>query len=236
VATGCNHAIIGPDLRSLWTIYHCKQNGSGFRRLCLDKLSFDTKTGDLISTGPTWTSQDNPTTPSWSDDFRRNDIGPNWETLNGKWSIKPEGFVTAEATSKYAELLCRLNTTNKLYAEFNIKPRRSQSATRPSCGLMIRDENRGTYYLALDPDAKTLSLLDTPNGTPYRTTKASAKIPASIDLYAWHAIRVESQSGRMKVFMDDIKLIDTGMPELTGRPGFAANNCSADFGWFGFSR
>lgn len=224
VATGCNWITRGPDLKSLWNVYHCRKFEGAARRMCLDRLSFDPKTGDLLSSGPTWTSQPSPSLPTYSESFDRSEIGPTWEKTSGKWELRKGEGLVASALSESAEILCKCPIKSDFVAEFNVKLLRAGNSAR--FGVVLADD-KSELSILLDPATKTIQLTG--------KTTAKASLPPAFDFDVWHTIIVQNHGGRMKIHFDEMLKIDRMTDMDAAHFSLLAKDCDAAFGWCGFS-
>lgn len=221
-ATGCNWMIMGPDLKSLWNVYHCRKGGGWARRLCLDRLYIDPKTKDLWTDGPTWKDMPNPAMPLWYDEFGRQEIGSNWERESGRWEIKADQVAGGTVVGS-GELVCKVPARDSFAAEFNVRLVDGESGARYGLTLC------GDEELLILPKMRQLVLTDA------RSVLARATLPAGTDLKTWHVIRVDKQSTRLRVYFDEMLKMDVTTRPGGGRFGFTADGCTAAYGWCGFS-
>lgn len=219
VATGCNWAVRGPNLKSLWHVYHCRKSGGTARRLCLDKLYFD-DSGDMRCDGPIWSSQPNPEPPAYFESFVRADIGSNWQVISGDWQIRGEDRLVG----KHGEICCKCSMQANFVAEFNVKLLKNDGFGRYGIAL---EGQQGKATILLDPAAKTIELVD--------GAKSVASLPKSFDFDVWHTIIVQQYDGRLQVRFDEMTKIDTRLDFGVTRFGLIAKDCEAAFGWCGFS-
>ncbi len=219
VATGCNWSIRGPNLKSLWQVYHCRKSGGTARRLCLDKLYFDS-VGDLRCDGPTWSAQPNPEPPDYCESFIRTDIGPNWEIISGDWNVRGEDRLVG----KSGQLCSKCSLKSNFVAEFNVKLINNNGPGRYGVAF---DGERGKVTLLLDPVSKTIALSG--------KADSIASLPKNFDFGVWHTVIVQQYDGRWQVRFDEMTKIDTRLDIGTSRFGLVAKDCEAAFGWCGFS-
>lgn len=219
VATGCNWSIRGPDLKTLWHVYHCRRSGGAERRLCLDKLYFD-DAGEMRCDGPTWSSQPNPEPPGYFESFIRTDIGPNWKITSGDWQIRGEDRLVG----KSGELICNCRLQANFIAEFNLKLIKHSRAGR--YGVTF-DGEHGKATILLDPVAKTIELSG--------KSKSTASLPKNFDFDVWHTLIVQQYDGRLQVRFDEMAKIDTHLNIGASQFSLHAKGCEAAFGWCGFS-
>ena len=219
VAVGCNWIVRGPDLKSVWNVYHCRKFGGRTRRLCLDKLYFDDN-GDMRSNGPTWDSQPNPALPDWYEDFDRTELGPMWQVTSGKWNVK------SNAAEGSGEVLCKVPVGENAAAEFNICLVQGKAG---SYGVSFTDDNGGDAAVVVDVADKSVCLVSK------NAVVAKRSLPAVFDLAVWHQIVVERYDGRMNVFFDGMLVIDEPVVVSAGHFSLVSNGCAARFGWCGFS-
>ena len=226
LAPGCNWIIVGPDLKSLWNVYHVRKGGGSTRRLCLDPLHFDPKTGDLLCGGPTFKPMPNPAMPTWYDDFARKDVSPNWQDLSGKWT-SGDGSLKCEAAG---EMRCKVPMGKDFVAEFNL--RLAGKPAKGQCyGVSICGSESGSLRLLVDAESRSLQLLDSRAKTPV----AKASLPAVFTLDVWHTISVEKHGGHITAYFDGMRKIDADVDANGPQFGLIASKCAADFGWCGFS-
>lgn len=218
VAVGCNWIIRGPNLKSLWHVYHCRQSGGHARRMCLDRLYFD-DSGDMRCDGPTWTVQHNPEPPLYFESFLRTDIGHNWMVESGKWRTHGEDRLVGTS----GELVCKVPIKPNFVAEFNVKSLKSDSSGRYGIALVGESERAS---ILIDPTKKTLELIG--------KTSIKAALPSHFDLGVWHTIIVQQHKGRLQVRFDEMTKIDTKLDIDAARISLIAGDCEAAFGWCGF--
>lgn len=228
VATGCNWIIRGPDLKSVWNVYHCRRFGGHARRMCLDSLYFDKKTGDLCSNGPTWDTQPNPASPDWHESFNRDELGPTWQVASGKWDLRDRERAEGQGDGGSAELLCKAPVNADFVAEFNVKL--LGETTAGDYGVVLRSDEAA---ILLDVASKSLRLVSR-KGSDSRVV-AKFTLPAAFDLGAWHQIVVEKSAGRVRVYFDQMLAIDQPLGGAQAHFSLVANKCNAAFGWCGFS-
>lgn len=233
VAPGCNWIITGPDLKSLWNVYHVRKGGAHERRMCLGALHIDPKSGDLICDGPTWQSTPNPAPPTWHEDFARTDLGPTWQSISGKWK-SGEGRLTCQAIGDHntAEILCKSPIGQSFVAEFNLRlvDTPAGSAKR-SYGVSICRGDSGSLLVMIDAKSKSLQLRNSNSSKAL----ASAPLPKAFTLDVWHAIVVEKRGSHLTAYFDGMRKIDAEISATGTAFGFITQNCRADFGWCGIS-
>ncbi len=225
VAPGCNWIITGPDLKSLWNVYHVRKGGGHARRLSLDPLRIDAKTGDLVCDGPTFEPRPNPAQPTWCDDFSRKDFSLNWKAVSGEWR---SGDGRLSSDGKSAGIICKCPMGGDFVAEFNVKLAAGSSG---SYGISICGGDTEKLLLTIDVKSKSLQLRSTTLSKPL----AKAALPAGFNLDVWHAIIVEKRQGHLTAYFDGMRKIDAAIDAKGASFGFVTNNCRADFGWCGFS-
>lgn len=221
VATGCNWSIRGPNLKSLWHVYHCRKSGGHVRRMCLDRLYFD-KSGDLRCDGPTWTHQPNPDPPQCCESFLRSDIGPNWQIKSGEWKIGGDNRLVG----CNGEIAWKCPVGANFVAEFNVKLKKSGGKAR--YGIAI-DSEYGRADIVVDAVSKSIELRSK------GSLKEKGSLPQHFDLAAWHTIIIQQHNGRMQVRFDDMTKIDAKIDLGSSKLGLIADDCEAAFGWCGFS-
>jgi len=232
VAPGCNWIITGPDLKSLWNVYHARKGGAHERRMCLDALHIDPKSGDLICDGPTWQPTPNPAPPTWHEDFARKELGPTWQLISGIWK-SGDGRLTCDAIGdhKTAEMLCKSPMGKDFVAEFNLRLAVKPGSAKQSYGVSICRGDAGSLLLMIDAKSKSLQLR---NSKPSKVL-ADSPLPKAFTLDVWHTLVVEKRGGHLTAYFDGMRKIDASIDATGTAFGFVTENCRADFGWCGFS-
>lgn len=231
LAPGCNWIITGPDLKSLWNVYHVRKGGGFERRMCLDPLHIDPKSGDLISDGPTFDPRPNPAPPTWHEDFVRTDLGPNWQAICGKWK-SGDGRLACDAIGdgKTAEMLCKCPVGKDFVAEFNLKLA-DKPAKGQSYGVSVCGSDAGSFQLVVNVESKSFQLRKSDSPKPL----ADAVLPEAFTLDVWHTIVVEKHGDHLTAYFDGMRKIDADIEANGTAFGLITHNCRADFGWCGFS-
>lgn len=191
--------ILGPDMKSLWNIYHCRKHGSWERRLCLDRLYIDPNTKNLWTEGPTWDERPNPELPTWQEDWRTGNLSASWKLSKGKYTIKlGEGIISD--TQGFAISFVR-QTGNSFVAEFNIRLiKMAEGASY--YGILLCESGQGGILVKIDPKAHKLTIASSVGKEiPTRTTF----IPKWLDLSTWHTLRIEKQEDRIQVYLNDMR-------------------------------
>jgi hypothetical protein len=98
---------------------------------------------------------------------------------------------------------------------------------------VLSDKDGSRLLLMVDAKSKRLVLRQMENGKG--SVLASADLPKHLDIGAWHVIRVEKESERLRVQFDEMTKIDERVSIGGGRFGFIADGCKASFGWCGYS-
>ncbi len=236
VATGCNWIISGPDLKSLWNVYHCRQAKGYARRLCLDPLRIDPKSGDLLCDGPTWQPAPNPGQPTWHEDFAHKDIGHSWQPLSGRWSVNNKCLV-GEPTGTSAEIACKRPIGKNFTAEFNLRLLKKPSAggAQARYGILIRCNGGKRLQVTIDVKAKSLDVRRTMNGKDPGSVLASTPLPKDFVLDVWHTILLEKRGAGLKAYFDGMLKAELDADTPGAGLGFIVQGCQAEFGWCGFS-
>ncbi len=231
VAPGCNWIITGPDLKSLWNVYHARKGGGHARRLCLDPLRIDSKTGDLVCDGPTWEPRPNPAPPTWCEDFAREDFSLNWKPVSGQWK-SGGGVLKCEATgdNKTGRMHCKCPMGKDFVAEFNVKLI-DKPAAGQSYGISMCGSDSESLYVVVDAASKSFQLRESGSSKPIK----QAVLPEPFTLDVWHTIVVEKRGNHLTAYFDGMRKIDAEIEAEGTAFGFVTTNCRADFSWCGFS-
>lgn len=223
-ALGHGTAFVGPDLDTYFFCYHNLQDNKARRLLNFERIAW---CGDkLIMTGPTNWEQDQPLVAK-TDYFERTELGDEWKTGKGEWSIKEKECLSqtqAEDTCTAIFVPC---TYNDYTAEFTL---RLNGTGEGRAGIIFSYQNAGNYTEVLvDMAAKTLLLNDYTDGA--LSTTRSAKLPTHFNLSCWHAFRVEKNAKRVRVYIDGMRKFQTNLHETGGQIGYVTQSCTADFAY-----
>jgi len=233
VATGCNSMVLGPDLKSLWNVYHCRKQGSWERRLCLDRLYIDPATKDLWTEAPTWNEQRDPSLPDWQEDWSDSALTDEWVHIGGRYNIvKGEGVILSSG-GKYGAIASACETGPSFVAEFNIRVLDTEGdASTHACGVWLCDDNQGCLLVQIDVSARALIISST---NPIKAASPSTFLPKWLNPFVWHVLRIEKEGSRVQVYLDDMRKFDAQVAHGGGKFGLMTEGCKAEFGWCGFS-
>lgn len=193
VGLGHNSLVTGPDLDSMYMIYH-NLEGPGvvgpLRHMNMDRLFWNGETFTVA--GPTDTPQPAPALPVFADRFERDSLGKSWVTFGtGEWSVDPRkgAGVRAPDSSDIALLRTKSKTEPGYTAEFYVRSEsEAQAESRIGVVFSYRDEqNYGTVWLI--PESGRMELAERTDGKV--RVLGSAALPADFDYSQWHKIRIE---------------------------------------------
>lgn len=236
VATGCNWIIRGPDIKSVWNVYHCRKFGGHERRLCLDSLYFDNETGDLRGKVTMGKEQPNPALPDWQDSFQRNRLGSDWRVLSGDWSISRKGILAGDSSESSSVIECTKDIGNEFAAEFNVRfDRAGIFGSDPSYGLLLQDKQGNSLVLGIEVKTKSVEARYRARNTDSAELLISNDLPEVFDLKVWHKVIVESKAGRLKLYFDDMLKIEIANDLKVSGFSLYTDGCRAEYGWMGFS-
>jgi hypothetical protein len=235
VGLGHGSAFIGPDLDTYYYTYHNLESGNGPRRhLNFDRIAWNgTK---LLLLGPTNWAQQSFRQADMSDFFDRGEPGDNWLFPNGgNWTIIEADRMELsgnEDATLYKALFNRPTEADYI-AEFTVKQVHSDSEDA-RFGAVFDYTDEANYGIAvLDSYANRLEInfkTDDAWGTPRRYS-----LPAGYNLNFWHHLRMEKSGTTRKFFVDGMQKASIDNPLGSGKIGYAASFCQADFGYVAFS-
>ncbi|WP_410772206.1 family 43 glycosylhydrolase [Fontibacillus sp. BL9] len=243
VGLGHNSLVTGPDLDSLYMIYH-NLEGPGIvgplRHMNMDRLFWN---GDRFAVaGPTDTPQPAPALPAFADRFERDKLGKSWlKSGKGDWSVdagKGAGVRAANAAG-IAMLRTKSETEPGYTAEFHVRSESEAKAeSRVGAVFSYRDEqNYGTVWLL--PGAGVMELTERSGGK--ERVLAEAELPSDFDYSQWHKIRIEhdragnSGDAELRVYIDEMQKFAGSSATSGGAVGYAAAGLDGRFGYIAFS-
>lgn len=231
---GHNSIIKGPDLDTDYIVYHSHANPG--RETNIDRIVWN---GDkMLTLGPTTTAQPNPDMPEFSDPFKRDIIGDDWENVNGgDWKISNKKWLSQD--KKGDENWYRLVTTEKTAenytAEFNMKMKEQGTSDNPRFGAIFSYTDEENYGVALlSPKKNRLETFFKVDGIDQGWE--STDLPSGYDYSNLHQIRVEKEDDTFKIYVDGmLKQTRKGLKLNGGKTGYTTQDLSAHFGYVAFS-
>lgn len=210
VGPGHNSVVRGPDNRQLFCIYHRWAEGDRGRVMAIDRLNW--AGGRMIVLGPSTTPQPAPLRPAFADFFddeRAENLSGGWECVGGRWTARggearqeaadgeaeSEGLAGAEAE---AEARCLL-AAPCLLVEVMARSL-SESGGPGAYGLsLLRGDGVRAAKILLRPATRSLEV--DIYGEDARAT--SVRLPDEFDPRAFHLLRLEFDSPRLRVRVDE---------------------------------
>lgn len=224
-ALGHGTAFVGPDLDTYFFCYHNLQDNKSRRLLNFERIAWN---GDkLMMTGPTDWEQDRPIVAT-NDYFERTEIGNDWNlSADGEWTIEEEDHLSQKkATGTHTALFTPCNF-DSYTAEFTL---RSTSSTTGSLGVITAYQDEKNYTEVLvDVATNNFKINNYVDGNA--KIQRSYALPDDFDATTWHAIRVEKNVKRLRVYIDGMRKCQMNIPAEGGLNGYVANDCAADFGY-----
>lgn len=246
VGLGHNSLVTGPDLDSMYMIYH-NLEGPGIvgplRHMNMDRL-FWNGNGFAVA-GPTDTPQPAPALPAFADRFERDKLGKSWtESGKGDWSVhleKGAGVRTADAFG-IAMLRTKSKTEPGYTAEFHVRAESEAKAeARVGAVFSYRDEqNYGTVWLV--PASGRVEVTERSGGK--ERILGESDLPADFDYSQWHKIRIEHAAAGvagsdghadLRVYVDEMQKYAGSSASEGGAIGYTASGVDARFGYIAYS-
>ncbi|UII23785.1 family 43 glycosylhydrolase [Fulvivirga ligni] len=232
----CN--IIGPDLDTWYIAYHNLLGQSSIigpnRKLNIDPVAFN---GNQLSVlGPTNWSQQAPRLPAFYDRWDRNNIGNNWQNINGgNWGIYNQELLWQDnrTGSSWFRQVSSSSTASDYTAEFNMKEM-GRGADNARFGVVFSYTDENNYGQAvLSSFLNRIEVNFKVNGG--WTGEQFVNLPAGYDYQKWHSMRVEKSGNVFKVYIDGMLKFTRNEALNGGKIGVTTFNDHADFGYIAFN-
>ena len=228
-ALGHGTAFVGPDLDTYFFCYHNLQDNKARRLLNFERIAWN---GDkLMMTGPTDWEQDRPLVAT-NDYFERTEVGEQWRTDDGQWTVADGQMSQRVAVGRHTALFEAAAYTDYT-AEFTVKAAAGTTAGR--CGALFSYCDEGNYAQAvLNVADRRLEVSCHVNGE--EKTLRSFALPEAFDASVWHALRVEKNGRRLRVYVDGMRKAQLSVPDMgDGKVAYVSQDCAADFGYVAIS-
>ncbi len=216
---GHNSLVLAPDLDGYMIVYHNIYNrlGAHIRKMNIDRLVFNGKKMEVL--GPTTFPQVAPRLPDFYTWIDEDGLGDRWTLASWKG---------------YDLLLSRGETESRFTAEFNFhleKEARCPRASTPSPSVAIGASEPRSFasprigavvsYRGGDFVAVTIDLCDETLSV-WQVEKEEERLlgqsalPYSFDFTKLHTLRIAKEPGRMRVFFDQMLLIELATGPVSG--------------------
>lgn len=228
---GHGSAFVGPDLDSYYFCYHnmTRTSGRTQRQLDLDRIAWN---GDkMMMLGNTTWMQDAPIIAP-CDYFDRAEIGPDWSTNGGTWSIVNSDYLAQTSSAENAMAVFTPHAEDTFTAEFTMRLAQGETSGRFGALYAYADANNYQEALLNAAEAK-LELYSCSQGV--RTLKATYNLVGDFTPQAWHSIRLEKKGTRLKVFVDGLLRTSSTTGEKGGSVGYVSHGCKAHFSYIALS-
>lgn len=222
--TGHSHNVLGPDLKTYYTTYHVKHyeghladNGQPLMRsLMLDKIEF--LSGGDINSQVTFTEQEAPKSPDWSDDFDRTSLGDKW-TETGDWTLFNNFAINGNGDN--SEITSAQKTSTGNYIVEGYVRVKSNSVG----GLVVANGNIKAY---LDYNNKKLIVSNGGATTGVDLSQSNFDV--------WHEIKISVNKGSVRVWFDSmLKYNDSFTSVEESSVAYKVEKGDVDFSWMAFS-
>ena len=240
VGLGHSSTVLGPDLVSYYMVYH-NLNGDASRDLNIDRMMWYQANTQLM--GPTRTPQEAPGLPDASDPAPEGSAALSWEFERGKWEEKNgvrytlqnelcvktvENFGPSYTAEFHLSIPCPdagPDDSSRSEREANIscmkKAGNSENGQNQSVAGIVLDAGEKKYYLVFRINRHALQIW---SGLPEQTVLlGESQLPEAYDFNSLHNIRVQSDKGRMKIWIDNrLQIADVAVQKEKVRPGYFA--------------
>lgn len=240
IGLGHNSLVTGPDLDSMYMVYH-NLEGPGIvgplRHMNIDRLFWN---GDRFAVaGPTDTPQPAPDLPVFADRFERDSLGKSWiHSGKGDWSVDSEKGASVRAVVKadVSMLRSKSKTEQRYTAEYHVRTESdTQMDSRIGVIFSYKDEqNYGNVWLI--PGSGRMEV--TERGAAEERILAEVDLPDEFDYSQWHKIRIEhasSENSNLRVYIDEMQIYSGSSSTGEGNIGYAAAGLNARFGYIAYS-
>ena len=239
--TGHSYIIIGPDLSTYYIVYHAKRTGSkdDSRLLMLDRISIDSRTGDISTDGPSFGEQPDPALPDWCDRFESPNLAATWLAQGGaNWSFVAPGTIRAagRGSSNQSSLMQTKAPSGSFVAEFNLRlvAQGMNGTSRKYGAVVCQSAEQDGFFVLIDPEQNRLAC-NVRIGGAEKGWQYSSNLPAQWDHRAWHTLRVMKAGDKFRVFIDNMLRLERRSDLGAGRIGLLVEDCQAEFGFTAFS-
>lgn len=235
---GHNSLVLAPDLDGYMIVYHniYNRDADHIRKMNIDRLVFNGK--KMAALGPTTFPQVAPKLPefyTWIDE----------EGIDGRWSVL--------ALGDYELLLSREESASRFTAEFNFQlaepPRCAGEAAdvseeagrlltgshQPQIGAVVSYRSAGDFIaVVVDPCRQVLGVWQVQGGNAQ--SLGESRLPAEFDFTKLHTLRIAQEPGRMRVFFDQMLLLETAVAgPAGGKIGYIHRDVAPVFRYTAFS-
>lgn len=237
--TGHNFVFLGPDLKTYYTAYHTiLRTPSYHRKLAIDPLWIDKETGNLYAYGPSFSAQDNPAAPTWSDDFNRTTIGSGWTNEGGgDWGMYGNMLMwgNTKGSNVWKRQISTTQTGDDFVAEFNTKLMSLGTSGYAKFGVFVcYDGGQNDFTVWIDEPNNLVATNAKQEGIDMGWQN-SATLRSDWDHTKWETIRVEKKGAEFKIFLNNLLVQERHVNLKGGKLGVILEDCHADFGYCAFS-
>ena len=225
-ALGHGTAFVGPDLDTYFFCYHNLQDNKSRRLLNFERIAWN---GDkLMMTGPTDWEQDPPLVAE-NDYFERSEVGERWNMVgDGSWQIEDGDRLVQSSSADACFAIFQTDALDSYTAEFTL----ATSTGKAGAVFSYRDEDN--YCLAaINVSTGKFEIITVADGEE-KSTK-SISLPADFNPDSWHAIRIEKNATRIRVYIDGMRKSQFSLDVPAGRVGYATQGGPARFGYIAVS-
>jgi len=199
IGPGHNSAVRGPDNVQPYCIYHRWASNLAERVLAIDRLDWAGER--LIVIGPTSTPQPAPGAPTFADFFDEhleNGLGIGWLPVSGHWSIR-DNAARQQRLEGTAEAKCMIESS-QFISEVSLKLVDGDSG---GVGIRLYREDNLLLTLQLNKVENMCSIKWQPDGGFHTLSEQQFALPNDFRMDAYHLLRVEADSGWVRVVLDD---------------------------------
>ena len=250
ISPGENHVFIGPDLESYWTVYHTRKPTSGYRKISLDRVLFDSDRHMYVD-GPHFDSSveiTNPALPRFLDYFTSPVLDTNtWFIKNSKdkkvnWTIidtdKHNRAVKCNAAGidGLSYIYTHYPTGKDFTAEFNLKAdNETVNGTYGAfCSFIDTPETPSYLVVELNKTSNSAVIREVVNAK--EILNHSITLPKNFIFSKWHNIRIRRTGQKYLIYLDDRMIYEFEANNLSeGHIGYVSEGVNAEFGYIAFN-
>jgi Glycosyl hydrolases family 43 len=199
IGPGHNSVVRGPDNLESYCIYHRWSSNLADRVLAIDRLDWAGER--LLVIGPSTTPQPAPnpaTVADFFDERREDGLGNDWLPVSGKWSVH-DNMALQEAVHGVGEVRCKTESS-QFFAEVSL---RLEKELDGAFGIKLLRGDNTLLILRLQKAENICSISWQAEGASQLWSEQQFALPGDFKMEAFHLIRIEADSGWVRIVLDD---------------------------------